>query len=64
LVYEVGKMQATSGECPECFYAPRSHAGIVFTSDQRTKIIYAFARWVNNKGKYGSWCSMITAVLS
>jgi len=64
LVYEVGKVPATPGECTECFYASRSHIGIVFTSDQRSKTIYSFARWVNNNGKYGPWSTMITAVIS
>jgi hypothetical protein len=64
LAYEVGKVPATAGECSECYYAARSHVGIIFPSDQRGKTMYAFARWVNNNGKFGPWSSLITGAIS
>ena len=50
-------------ECTERYNIARSHEGIVFSPDQRGKIIYAYARWVNKNGKFGPWSNMVSALI-
>ncbi|MEI7675166.1 MAG: hypothetical protein WCJ03_00185 [Bacteroidales bacterium] len=50
-------------ECPERANIARSHEAIVFAPAQRSKTVYAFARWVNRNGKTGPWSGMVTAIV-
>jgi len=63
LVYQLGSIPATASDCHDRTYVSRSHAGIVFENEQRGKMLYAFARWVNKNGKYGPWSGMISALI-
>jgi hypothetical protein len=59
----VGSIPVTASDCHDRNYVSRSHASITFENEQRGKILYAFARWVNKNGKYGPWSGMISALI-
>lgn len=64
LCYKVGEPAPTGiAECTERYNIARSHEGMVFTPDQRGKTIYTYARWVNKNGKFGPWCSLVSALI-
>lgn len=50
-------------DCTAHYNIARSHEGIVFTPEQRTKPIYGFARWVNKNGKVGIWGNVFSAII-
>ncbi len=54
---------AKPDECPESVNISRSHMAIVFTTEQRGKIVSGYARWVNKNGKTGPWSGQITAIV-
>ncbi|ADQ81094.1 hypothetical protein Palpr_2965 [Paludibacter propionicigenes WB4] len=50
-------------ECTERYNIPRSHDAVVFAPEQRSKTIYAYARWMNKNGKFGPWSNMVSAII-
>jgi len=64
LKYKVDEpLPAKPNECPESVNISRSHTAIVFTTEQRGKIVRGYARWVNKNGKTGPWSGQISAIV-
>jgi hypothetical protein len=64
LNYKLGEPAPTGVEqCTERYNIARSHEGITFSSDQRGKMIYVYARWVNKNGKQGPWSGPVSALI-
>ncbi|MDP4270369.1 MAG: hypothetical protein Q8909_09615 [Bacteroidota bacterium] len=53
----------TPDDCDKYCNISRSHDKIVFTPDQRGKVISGFARWVSKTGKTGPWGGIFTAFI-
>ena len=58
-----GAAPVSPGECTERSNIARSHESIVFTTDQRGKTLYGYARWVNKNGKQGPWTGLFSAII-
>lgn len=64
LAYKIDELPPkTVAECTERYNIARSHEGIVFAPEQRSKTVYAFARWVNKNGKMGPWGNLSSAII-
>jgi hypothetical protein len=50
-------------DCPGRCNVSRSHDEIVFTPDDRGKIVYGYAHWVNKNGRTGPWSGLISAIV-
>ncbi len=62
--YQVGgTAPLTPADCNESTNISRSHTPIQFAPEQRSKMVYAFARWVNKNGKVGPWSGMVAAIV-
>lgn len=54
---------AIPDDCPSSCNISRSHNAILFSTQERGKTVYGFARWVNRNGKVGPWSGMFTAIV-
>ena len=64
LNYKVGEPAPTGVEqCADRYNIARSHEGITFSGDQRGKMIYVYARWVNKNGKTGPWSGLVSGLI-
>ncbi|MBB3187841.1 hypothetical protein [Microbacter margulisiae] len=54
---------AIPDDCPNSCNISRSHNAILFSTQERGKTVYGFARWVNRNGKVGPWSGMFAAIV-
>lgn len=63
VLYKINEMPVLPAECTERHNIGRSHESIVFAPEQRGKMLYGFARWVNRNGKLGPWSGLFSAII-